>query len=548
MSRIQTMPSEPLFVRNATGLVREISAFHALVFNAGFINVGLTIVFTFLYVPSFHPGASMVLATVLGTLFAIPMALVNAVLASTFPRSGGEYVYNSRVLSPAIGFATNFNITLWLLFYVGVSGVLFAQYGVAEIFRFIGIRWNSPSFVTSANLIITPAGEFAVGTIAVAALLLGLAFTTRRMAQIQSWYFIGGLVGIALLIFVLIGTDREGYVSAFNNYFGQITGKKDTLATLAAQAKEKGYAWNNFDLLATLMIFFWPASFLFWGNCSTYFGGEVQYAKRSQLVGSVGAVILCGASIALATFVFNRPIGDETLGMLSYLNAIKAGLGFAPSYAELSAIAAHSSILGLIILLGCACWPILFASLMTGACTRNFLAWSMDRIAPEVISQVSPRYHTPIPALIACGIVAELSVGLYAFVPAFAFAVGIVGAFLTFLTTAVSAIVLPFRRPEIFERSPANWRIAGFPAMTLAGILAVVGLICVEVSMLSDPYSGVSIFPSTDAGTGAGIPFLMFWVNLGIFCLGFIVYFLAKLIRRAQGINIELAFREIPPE
>jgi basic amino acid/polyamine antiporter, APA family len=542
------MPSEPLFVRNATGLVREISAFHALVFNAGFINVGLTVIFMFLYVPSFHPGASMLLATVLGTLFAIPMALVNAMLASTFPRSGGEYVYNSRILSPAIGFATNFNITIWLLFYVGVSGVLFAQYGVAEIFRFIGIRWSSAGFVAAASWIITPRGEFAVGTIAVAALMMGLAFTTRRMAQIQSWYFIGGLVGVALAIFVLIGIDRESYVSAFNSYFGQMIGEKDTLSALASQAKEKGYAWADFDLLATLMIFFWPASFLFWGNCSTYFGGEVQYAKRSQLIGNIGAVVLCGASIALAVFVFNRTIGDETLGMLSYLNAMKSGLGFTPSYAEMSASGARLSIIGLIILLGSTCWPILFASLMTGACTRNFLAWSMDRIAPEVMSRVSPTYHTPIPALIACGIVGEISVYLYAFVPAFAFAVGIIGAFLTFLTTAISAIVLPFRRPEIFERSPANWRIAGFPAMTLAGILAVFGLICVEVSMLSDPYSGVSIFPSTDAGTGAGVPFVMLWVNLGIFCLGFVVYFLAKWVRRTQGIDIELAFREIPPE
>jgi amino acid transporter len=214
----------------------------------------------------------------------------------------------------------------------------------------------------------------------------------------------------------------------------------------------------------------------------------------------------------------------------------------------MSAVATSSSLLGLILLLACACWPILFASLMTGACTRSFLAWSMDRIAPEVLSRVSPKFHSPVPALIVCGIIGELSVILYAFVPAFAFAVGIVGAFLTFMTTALSATLLPFRRPEMFERSPVNWRVGGFPVMTLVGALALFGLLCVEISILSDPYSGVSLFPSTDAGAGAGVPFVMLWVNLGILVLGFVIYFITKWVRKAQGIDIGLAFKEIPPE
>jgi APA family basic amino acid/polyamine antiporter len=548
MSDPRSTPTAPLFVRNATGLVREISAFHALVFNASFINVGLILIFMFLYAPSFHSGSSMLLATLFGTLLAIPMALVNAMLASTFPRSGGEYIYNSRILSPAIGFATNFNITVWLLFYVGVSCVLFAQYGIAEIFRFVGIRWSAAAFLGAANWIITPTGEFIVGTIALVFIFAGLIFSTRRMAQFQSWYFVFGIIGVALVIIVLIGTSPQEYVLAFNGYFGQLLGAKATLSDVVAEAKEKGFTSGGFSAFATALIFFWPASFLFWGNCSTYFGGEVQYAKRSQMIGNVGAVILCGLFVSLTVFAFKATVGDEVLGSITYLSASQAGLGFAPSYAELSALAASSSLLGLILLLGCTYWPIAFAPLITGACTRNLLAWSMDRVAPEALSRVSPKFHTPVPALIVCGIIGEAAVYLYAFVPACAFAVGIVGAFLTFMITAISAIVLPFRRKEIFERSPINWRVANIPLISLIGVLAFLGLLCVEVSMLSDPYSGVSLFSSTDAGSGAGIPFIMLWVNLGIFALGFIIYFVAKWSRMAQGIDISLAFKEIPPE
>jgi hypothetical protein len=40
----------------------------------------------------------------------------------------------------------------------------------------------------------------------------------------------------------------------------------------------------------------------------------------------------------------------------------------------------------------------------------------------------------------------------------------------------------------------------------------------------------------------------MFWVSLGMFPLGFVLYYLSAAIRRRQGVNLDLAFREIPPE
>jgi basic amino acid/polyamine antiporter, APA family len=548
MSATQNLSTEPLFARNATGLVRELSVFHALVFNASFINIGLILVFTFLYGPSFHPGSSMLLATVLATLVAIPMAFVNAMLASTFPRSGGEYVYNSRVLSPAVGFATNFNISIWLLFYVGTSCVLFAQYGLAELSRFVGVQLHATGFFEAANWMVTSIGEFTIGTVILAVVITGLILSTRRMAQIQSWYFVAGLIGIMLTIIVLARANAQSYAASFDSYFASVTGQHQTLSGLVSEARDKGFSSSDFDLSSTLLIFFWPASFLFWGNCTTYFGGEIQYAKRSQMIGNIGAVILCGLFVSLVLIVFERTVGNNALGAITYLSFMKAGLGFAPSYAELAALAAPSTVLGFVLLLCSTYWPLAFAPLIIGAITRNFLAWSMDRIAPELLSRVIPRFHTPIPALIVCGLISELAVFLYAFVPAFAFAVGIVGAFLTFMTTALSAAVLPFRKKEIFERSTVNWRIRGIPVITLAGVAALFGLLCVEVSMLSDPYSGVSLFPSTDAGTGSGVPFVMLWVNLGIFGAGFVLYAIIKWIRRVQGIDISLAFREIPPE
>ena len=62
-----SMPSDfadggQLFVRNATGLVREVSKWDALIMNTLGMNVALGAVFLLLQAPGNFPGGSMLLA------------------------------------------------------------------------------------------------------------------------------------------------------------------------------------------------------------------------------------------------------------------------------------------------------------------------------------------------------------------------------------------------------------------------------------------------------------------------------------------------------
>src|SRR5258706_5821330 len=96
--------SSPMFDRNATGLVRELSPFDAfnLVFSAVLIPVGITQVFSF--APTFWPGANVLLSF----LFSIPLVLCFGMVYLYFtvamPRSGGDYDSVSPVLGPGICF------------------------------------------------------------------------------------------------------------------------------------------------------------------------------------------------------------------------------------------------------------------------------------------------------------------------------------------------------------------------------------------------------------------------------------------------------------
>ncbi len=63
---------------------------------------------------------------------------------------------------------------------------------------------------------------------------------------------------------------------------------------------------------------------------------------------------------------------------------------------------------------------------------------------------------------------------------------------------------------------------------------------------LNDPYSGISLDPSTlEQGI---LGFGMFLLNVGIFLSGLVIYALARWWRRRQGIDLSLAYREIPVE
>jgi len=94
-----------VFTRDATGLVREITLKDAVVIVFSFVVSGGIM---FLSVQSLHPGyfpgVNLPIAYVGGLLLMLPIAVVYAVPARAMPRSGGDYVYISRILGPGWGF------------------------------------------------------------------------------------------------------------------------------------------------------------------------------------------------------------------------------------------------------------------------------------------------------------------------------------------------------------------------------------------------------------------------------------------------------------
>src|SRR5689334_6094264 len=104
-----------LFVRQSSGLVRNVSVTNALFFNvAAFVGVGLTlypIFYSLADVQVWKQGFSAYgWAAIITGLFCVLLAFIFASLTSVMPRSGGDYVFSSRILHPFLGWMESWTL------------------------------------------------------------------------------------------------------------------------------------------------------------------------------------------------------------------------------------------------------------------------------------------------------------------------------------------------------------------------------------------------------------------------------------------------------
>ena len=122
-------PAQPgMFTRKATGLVREGRTRDALFYNLLWSSVALTFAFYWLFA-AFYPGSRPLLSFLIAAALGLPGAFLYAMLSQLMPRTGGDYVFNSRSLHPAVGFAGNFSYCVWLAVIYGVYTTYLATYG-----------------------------------------------------------------------------------------------------------------------------------------------------------------------------------------------------------------------------------------------------------------------------------------------------------------------------------------------------------------------------------------------------------------------------------
>ena len=91
--------SKKLFIRESSGLVRQMSAKHAF----AKVIVPISLYCTLIYSPAI-PAANWYIGIAIAPIMALPIFLVYLKLAEYIPRSSGEYIYISRIIELALVF------------------------------------------------------------------------------------------------------------------------------------------------------------------------------------------------------------------------------------------------------------------------------------------------------------------------------------------------------------------------------------------------------------------------------------------------------------
>jgi APA family basic amino acid/polyamine antiporter len=516
--------STSVFVRNATGLVRELSPFDAfnLVFSAVLIPVGITQVLSF--APTFWPGANVLLSF----LFSIPLVLCFGLVYLYFtvamPRSGGDYVWVSRVLGPGIGFLANLSLTFVFTTWISFNFTTMMTLMVPSLGYVAGFTWN-PDQLTQF-LIAT------VLTIVFAALML---LGTRRVARYMLITFAIVWLGMAIWLIGLAITGHSGFVANFNAHSGTTLNAVTSAATKAGFSAGTAIDWvgTTFAIIYAFQVF---TGFQWTG----YFAGEIKNVRRTATTSIIGALVISAVLYVLATFLVYNTYGFSNFGSIVYLgfNTSNSSLGFAPYLPSLVKFLALPGFLQIFVV-ACFVLSVLWWT-PTGflIATRNLFAWSFDRIAPSGVAEVNDRLHTPVVATIVVAVWVELLNYLNIYQGLSALLINVIAVMaVAFIAVAVAAIVMPYLRPNLFNSAPAmiRARIAGIPWLTIVGV----------VMLLSWAFVLYVTFATTAFGQVAPKSMIE---AFAVPILGAIYYLVVRIVRARQGIQLKAAFQEIPPE
>ncbi len=533
-------PAPGLFTRKATGLVREARTTDALFYNVMWASVALAFAFYWLLYGFAYQGSNAWVAFLIAACLGIPGAFLYAMLAQIMPRTGGDYVFNSRSLHPSVGFAGNFSYCVWLAVIYGVYTTYLATYGFGAFGRMMAGFTGSSTWLDFGNWFSKDYALFITGTVmlllsAAVFIVGGLTLFLRLQVVAFALYIVGAFL---VPVLVAIFQSKTGFLANFNDYASNL-GTNNAVGALAASAKKAGYAHTGFSTETTLKsvsVFWYIFGFLYSSN---YFAGEIRLKKRTHLISIPGAVAVSVVGIALLMVAYQGITGYTFNGWLGFADPSAYGFAAgAPAYPEIMSIASGTWVLGAVIIIGFAVGLLIWLPQTMLLVSRSMFAWSFDRIMPARLSYVDSRTRSPVVAIAIVTLLAIGSTAIYAFTTWFTAISVLLGLSLTLLVTAVGGIVLPYRQKAMVENSPYSRKILGIPIVSLVAAVSLVGFALAVAVILWDPGSGASL--SANPGK--------LWLALGIYAVAFAIYFISSAVRRSQGIDLSLTYRELPPE
>jgi basic amino acid/polyamine antiporter, APA family len=524
-----------LYTRQATGLVREIGLSSNVALNVSFISIPLA-AFVATQAPFAFPGSNLIGITIITAILCIAPTLLYGLLAQAMPRSGGDYVFVSRIIHPMVGFVANFNITMWFQLVIALMASYVATLGLSPALASIGLATGNQALVDAAGTVAGKEWQFAIGAVILVLVALLMSLRLQLAMRIFQVLFYVSLVGVVIAVLLTIVVDRAGFVASVTTFGGDYDSMIAAAKAAGWPGYESGIDWGA-TLGATPLLF---ASFGY-AIVSTYAAGEVRQAKTSILRGLLISLGIAAAFVLVMLAFASRTFGEEWMGAANYLamnGSDQYALPAWPSYLFFVTMLTDNAAVIAIVTLTFALAYIVALPPTFLIATRSLFAWSFDRIIPERVSSVNDRTHSPVVANIIVLVLTLIFLALTVYGPAdFLTLMYTAGAaeLLTFIVVAIAGTIFPFRRPELWAASPIATKVAGIATITLVGIAAAIVYVIFLIPLLTNSTLGANATPGL-VGMAA------------LIIIPIVIYPIAYFVQRRNGVDLSLAFQSLPPE
>jgi amino acid transporter len=529
------------FQRRSSGLVRDFSPTDSWMYNVLAMNPIVIGALTFGLVLTTYPGASLWLCFVIAGLFCCAEAVAYALFTSAMPRSGGDYVMQSRVLGGGVASVTTFaGITLSQCFLPGIVGYLLSSIVLAPFFLIAGAQYDAAWMIDVGTWLGT---NFGVLVCALIVAVLGTLTNIRGLqlyARIQRIVFWPGLIILLFFMVQLLVNSQEHFVSSFNGFMSSNYGVSDAYAGIIEAG---GRPDSGFSLGDTIKASVIGAFLLIFPAYSAQQAGEIRRASnvRSNLWSMLGSEVFTFVLMAVLGAILVSQVGKDFLFASSSLYFSGSGdnpLPVPPFFGFFFAISGGSVIYTWLLMIMSLSWLLMLVpnGLLGG--TRIMMAMSFDRVLPEWVGRVDRRLHVPLNAIVAMVLVSVPLTFLYVLQPSIqSLTLGyFVILVVTFGVTMIAGVLFPFRRRDLYRASPAaKYTILGVPMISvMSAIFLAFALFCLWQGLFADEL-GVN--------SRSGLLFLV-----GLWGVGLVVYLASRILRRNRGESVGEAYRELPVE
>jgi basic amino acid/polyamine antiporter, APA family len=543
---------ELAFARKASGLVRGLSMWDA--FAVGFMNQGLTpsIWVTISLGVGVFLGGNLIIACLISTvLTGIGFPLVWGILGGSMPRSGGEYIYNSRIIHPIFGIAQSFgDAAIWLL-WIFVLAPLAVSPGMEITLNYIG--WSSgAAWLTSANW-----HAFIVASVFNVIGFCFVVFGIKIFALTQKIVMFFGIGGCVVIGIVLTVSSRANFVGKwdaaagtssphYNDFIAQVGQAAHAAGNLSGTVIPTTWSWGA--TLGTMVAMSWLFAYAY---SISFIAGEVKRPDKTIILSNLFAILVPFVFMMWIAIVLYKTVGFQFLSASAWndyngpIDSFKMPYG--SNFVDLAVYTIGTKTFLTKLLAGYmglsyVAFTMWWLALSYLAFPRIMFAWGMDRMGPKWFTDINPRFASPVKNHLLCLILGEiLIVFYYSILNSYSSNITLTGMQVTsvFIPTALAALLFPYmkRCKGVWDSSPyKTWRFLGLPVVVWGAIVDLVYLfILLYYFIAKNAATATFTWPSVG-------------LFIGVWVLGVIWYFFWKARSKSVGVDVSMTYGELPPE